>query len=138
MARPRKEITAAQLDEIEILAGYGLTETQIAHVLKVSPATFRRRKQDEEAVLSALEKGQAVAQSIIAQALYNKAKNGDLGAIVWWEKTRAGRYETHRTELTGAGGGPVITADRAREELEKDLDRIARQRRGQMKVVKTA
>lgn len=138
MSRPRKEITAEHIEQVQILAGYGLTETQIAHVIGLSPATFRRRKEDEEAVLSALEKGQAVAQSVIAQALYNKAKAGDLGAIVWWEKTRAGRYETHRTELTGAGGGPVITADRARDELEKDLDRIAKQRRGQMKLVKTA
>jgi phage-related minor tail protein len=133
VSRPRKEITAEHLEQVQILAGYGLTEAQIAHVIGVSPATFRRRKEDEEQVLSALEKGQAVAQSVIAQALYNKAKAGDLGAIVWWEKTRAGRHETTTTRIEGAM--PTTTADRARQELEQNIDRIAKHRRGQLKVV---
>lgn len=133
MARPRKEITAEHIEQVQILAGYGLTETQIAHVIGLSPATFRRRKEDEEQVLSALEKGQALAQSVIAQALYNKAKAGDLGAIVWWEKTRAGRHETTRIE----GAMPVMTADRARDELTQNIERIAKHRRG-LKIVKTA
>lgn len=101
MGRPRKSITAKHLRQIETLAGYGLTEKQIACVIGLSAATFRRRKEDEDRVLSALEKGQAVAQSVIAQALFVKARNGDLGAIVWWEKTRAGRRELLRIAELG-------------------------------------
>lgn len=98
MARPRIELTDDHIRQIESLAGYGLTEAAIARVLGMSHDTFTRRKQDHERVLRALEKGKAYAESIVGQALYIKAKSGDLGAIIWWEKTRAGRHEKVVTE----------------------------------------
>lgn len=109
MARPKIEITEDNLRQIEVLAGYGMTEAAIANVLGISERTFRTNKNTEEVVLAALEKGKAKAASIIGQALFEKAKKGDLGAIVWWEKTRAGRTERVRTEITGADGQPIQT-----------------------------
>jgi hypothetical protein len=94
MARPRKEITQHNLRQIEQLAAYGLTEAAIATVIGVDPKTLYRRKKDHAAVLSALEKGQAVAKASVGKALFQKASAGDLGAIIWWEKTRGGRRET--------------------------------------------
>lgn len=99
MARPTIEITDDQLRQIEVLAGYGLTQKAIARVLGLSERSWRNKKQ-EERVAAALEKGLAVAESVIGQALYIKAKSGDLGAIVWWEKTRAGRTEKIVNETT--------------------------------------
>ncbi len=92
MPRPRKDITDAQLKEIETLAGYGLTNAQIANVLGMAPRTFRDKKQ-ETRVSAALLKGKAVAERQIGEALFTLAKGGNLGAIIWWEKTRAGRKE---------------------------------------------
>lgn len=109
MARPRIAITPDHLRQIEQLAGYGLTEAAIAHVIGVDPRTFRRRKDDEDAVVSALEKGKSKAEGIIGQALFNKAKNGDLGAIVWWEKTRGGRVDSSQVRHADAKGENLPT-----------------------------
>jgi hypothetical protein len=108
MARPRKQITDEHLRQIETLAGYGLTEAAIAAVVGISPRLLRQRKTDSDAVSAALENGKAKAQAVIGQCLFEKARAGDLGAIVWWEKTRAGRRETVKQEITGADGAPAV------------------------------
>ena len=90
--RPRIEITIKGLRQIEKLAGYGLTQAAIAAVLGMSERTFRDKKH-EERVSAALDKGRAVAEANVGKALYNKAIDGDIAAIRWWEITRAGRSE---------------------------------------------
>lgn len=106
MARPKIEITDEQIRQAEILAGYGLTQNQIADVLGVARSTFRRKK-DEARVLSALQKGKAVAQLRVGKSIYEKALVGDMTAAIWWEKTRAGRNEKTVQEHTGRDGGPI-------------------------------
>src|SRR3990167_419381 len=98
--RPPIEVTPDHLRQIEVLAGYGMTEASIAWVIGMCPDTFRVKKSKDERIPRALEKGKAGAETKIGEALYTKAINGDLGAIVWWEKTRANRYERSRHELT--------------------------------------
>lgn len=93
MARPKFEITAKALQQIETLAGYGLTLAQIAAVIGTSEATLKRNKLEEASVLSALEAGRAKAQGIVGKSLFERARAGDVGAIRWWEMTRANRSE---------------------------------------------
>ena len=99
MSRPVKKITPENLKQVETLAGYGLTEAQIAHTLDMSSRTFRRRKNGngvrevKSEVLSALERGKALAEGEVGKALYHKAVGGDVAAIRWYEMTRAGRTE---------------------------------------------
>lgn len=76
-----------------MLVGYGLTQEQVAHCMNIAPNTLAAMKERDQRVFAALEKGLAVAASFVGQALFTKAKQGDVGAIVWWEKTRAGRRE---------------------------------------------
>lgn len=123
MGRPRKIITDEHLRQIEALAGYGLTEAAIATVLDMDPATFRRKKADEARVMRALEKGKRVAESVIGQALYVKAKSGDLGAIVWWEKTRADRRETVKQEVIAEVR--QVNVVELRERIAERLARLA-------------
>lgn len=92
MARPPIEITDEHIRQAEILAGYGLTQNQIADVLGIARRTFARKK-DEPRVLAALEKGQAKAQMNMAKSIYERGTSGDMTAAIWWEKTRAGRHE---------------------------------------------
>jgi len=49
-----------------------------------------RRKADSAAIADAIKSGRAKAASEISDTLYRMAKGGDLGAIVWYEKTRRG------------------------------------------------
>ena len=106
MARPRLALTAKMIRQIRLLAGYGLTNVQIAAVLEISHDTLARRKETSAKVLEALEAGHAVAQAMVARALLVKAVNGDVAAIRWYEITRAGRCAHVRNELTGKEGVP--------------------------------
>lgn len=108
--RPRKEIDPLDLPKIEALAGYGLSDEKIARVLGMDADTFSKRKREGPEVLRALEKGKAMAESIIGQSLFNKAKAGDLGSIVWWEKTRAGRVDSSQVRHADAEGGKLPPA----------------------------
>ena len=104
--RPRKVITNEHLTQIETLAGYGMTEAAIAHILGMSPVTFWRNKtQLRPVIVKALARGRAVAESVVGEALFNRAKGGDIQAIRWWEMTRAGR----RTASDVTTGGEVLT-----------------------------
>lgn len=87
MARPRIDI---DIDRVANLAGRGLSQVEICLVLGISEDTLSRRKANSAAFADAIKRGRAVAADEVANKLYEMAKSGDLGAIVWWEKTRRG------------------------------------------------
>jgi hypothetical protein len=105
--RPRKVITKEQIEQIEKMAGLGLTEEKICLLLGISERTLLRRKKDHTELLSAMKRGMASAEGTVGTSLYDKAVAGDLGAIVWWEKTRSGRTDRQAMELTGRDGQPL-------------------------------
>lgn len=87
MGRPRIEIDISRVEE---LAAQGLTQAEICLVIGISEGTLYGRKRENEVLEDAIKSGKAKAASEIANTLYQMAKRGDLGAIVWWEKTRRG------------------------------------------------
>jgi hypothetical protein len=114
--RPRIELDARSYRSAELLAGYGLTTPQIAHVLRMSTSTLFARIADDDDLAVALVRGRAVAQAKVARALFDLAtgcwttqrrgtsKNGkaltrthrrlpDVNAIRWFEMTRLGYGE---------------------------------------------
>jgi hypothetical protein len=127
MGRPKIEITDEQLRQAELLAGYGLTQDQIADVLGIAHRTFAR-KQDEPRVLAALQKGRAEAQHKIGKSIFEKALKGDMTAAIWWEKTRAGRHEKVVQEHQGKG--VEINIGRAAPSTEDKRDTPRRSARG--------
>ncbi|MFH7241763.1 MAG: helix-turn-helix domain-containing protein [Spirulina sp.] len=111
MPRQRIEITERDKQQIEVMAGLGMTVEQIAQVLGISPRTFNRWCESPD-VLAHYKKGQDSAQVTIAKSLFEKAKGGDTTAIIWYEKTRAGRRETTQVE---------VVDERVKEELRDFL-----------------
>jgi hypothetical protein len=97
MARPRIEIDISRVEE---LAAQGLSQAEICLVLGISEDTLSRRKADSAAIADAIKSGKAKAASEIANTLYLMAKRGDLGAIVWWEKTRRGLSDKVQQNIT--------------------------------------
>ncbi len=92
MARPITiEITDKMLGQIETLAGYGLSLAQIAAVIGISEGSLVKKKTDEERVSKVLEAGRAKAQGRVGKSLFERAVEGDVAAIRWYEMTRAGR-----------------------------------------------
>lgn len=77
---------------MEELAAEGLTEEQIAQSIGVSPDTLAERKKNPE-FLEVLHRGKAAACRVVSNKLMGLCKEGNLGAIIWWEKTRAGVSE---------------------------------------------
>lgn len=131
--RPRKELPGDDLtlanayQQIETMAGYGLTRKMMALILGVSLDTLSRRTLEDPELLRRLERGEALAGAQVAQCLYELATGQitvlsddpkakvykvppNLGAIIWYEKTRGGRSERFKVEddRPGEGGLPRI------------------------------
>lgn len=87
MARPRTEIDT---DRVVELAGRGLNQAEICLVLGISERTLYRYKAEQSVLAEAIKRGRAIAADEVSNKLYDMAVGGDLGAIVWWEKTRRG------------------------------------------------
>lgn len=97
MARPRIDI---DIDQVAELAGRGLSQAEICLVIGVSEGTLYSRKRESEVFEEAIKRGRAVAADAVANKLYEMATKGDLGAIVWWEKTRRGLSDKVQQHIT--------------------------------------
>lgn len=122
--RPKFTIDDKVLHQIEVLAGHGFTLAKIADFLGCSERTFRQRRSDDEVVSAALKKGLAISEAKIANALFRLAMSGNLGAIVWWEKTRAGRRENADPSKESQGG----TMDQLLDAINRSYEVIKRRR----------
>ena len=97
MARPKIEIN---ISRVEQLAAQGLTQTEICLCLGIGENKLLRRKVELEVLADAIKRGKAKAASAISNVLYLKAIDGDLGAIVWYEKTRRGLSDRIQQDIT--------------------------------------
>ncbi len=76
--------------EVERLAGLGLTQGEIAIQLGISQDTLDRRKAENADIAEAIKKGQIAANEKVSNKLMTLIERGNLGAIIWYEKTRRG------------------------------------------------
>ena len=106
MPRPTKKLTSDQIAQVEALAGF-LTVEQIADYLGVGRTTFFNIMERQSEVSERYKKGLSIAVADIAGNLVEKARSGDMTAIIFFLKTRAGWKESQKVELTGDNGGPV-------------------------------
>lgn len=83
----KHEPTKAQRDTVSLHAMVGTPQDTIASLLNIDAKTLRKHYRDE------LDHALAKANATIGGSLFNKAKNGDTSAQVFWLKTRAGFRE---------------------------------------------
>ncbi len=93
--------TKLPLDTVEKLAGIGCTDQEIAYVCGVSPKTVQRRRKDDPAFLSAIEKGAAVGRMSLRSAQFKAAIGGNATMMIWLGKQLLG--QTDKTDLLSAG-----------------------------------
>jgi hypothetical protein len=115
------EITDAMRADVRRFAEIGTPYAVIARIMGMSASTLTRRCRAE------LDAGVEVANARIALTLFETAMNGNTTAMLWWEKTRAGRREGSASDPHGIGAraNEAITpdmsardaAERYREEL---------------------
>jgi hypothetical protein len=90
--------------QVETMAGFGISEADIATVLAIPVDELRRRFATE------LDTGHIKANSKVAENLYRKATGEGREAVIagiFWLKARAGWRETSVHELAGHGGQPI-------------------------------
>jgi len=87
------EITSEIISKVEGLAAQGLTHEQIADVLGINRATLFDKKAKNPDLSDAIKRGQSKGVATIANALFQKAKNGDNTAMLFYLKCRAGWRE---------------------------------------------
>jgi len=110
------EITDAMRADVRRFAEIGIPYAIIARIMDMSAATLKRRCRAE------LDAGVEVANARIALTLFETAMNGNTTAMLWWEKTRAGRREGSVSDPHGIGtrAAETITPDMsAREAAER-------------------
>jgi hypothetical protein len=100
--KPTKRVTKPShkpTDETKKLVrqwtGLGFQQERVARKLDIDPKTLRKHYRDE------LDLGADEANAIMGAALFNKAKNGDTAALIFWAKTRMGWKEKSEIEHSG-------------------------------------
>ena len=93
--KPKIELDLAKVEE---LAGLGLTREQIALSLGVSYSTLNRRAKESEEIETAMRRGRALANIKVAGELMKAIEAGNVTAIIFYLKTRAGWTEKQKIE----------------------------------------
>ena len=101
--RPRKIAPndEVKISQIEAMAGYGLTNDQIAAMIGVSTGTLERN------FLRHIHAGRAKGVLAVAQNLYKRAVQGDNIASMFYLRSRAGWSDRSTIEHVGKDGGPI-------------------------------
>lgn len=120
--RPRKELPDDAVEQIEKLAGYGLTQEEIGDFWGITDRTLRKRLTEDDALSSAYTRGRATYRADTHKRLRDIAfgKHEELGVpkeavpvseqrktLVWIEKSQFGAAERHELTHAGADGGPI-------------------------------
>lgn len=89
------------LEKVEVIASMGLIDDQIAVILNISPRTLNYWKKHPD-FAQALKRGKLKADFQITQSLYQKAKNGDTTAMIFWLKNRQPDLWRDKHDISGS------------------------------------
>jgi hypothetical protein len=96
--RPEFEPTESQRETVANMVACGITQEQIALFLDIDGNTLRKHFRRE------IDTAATVANAKVGKSLFVKATSGDVGAMVWWTKTRMGWKEKQEIAHTDADG----------------------------------
>lgn len=94
-------------EQVEKLAGYGLTQDQIADWFGASGKTLRNRLTEDGDLVTAYKRGRARALATAAGKLWDKVMSGDNASVFFYLKTQGGWSETQKMEHSGPEGAPM-------------------------------
>lgn len=104
------------LARVESLAAQGLTEGQIADALGISPRTLTNRKSDSADFAEAIKRGKAKGIAVVTSKLMEQVKGGNVTAMIFFLKTRAGWSERQDADLDREA--KKLEVEKLRRELE--------------------
>ena len=95
------------LQQVEALASRGLTLEQIAANLGIDASTLHRKKAQMQELQDAINRGRSKGISLIANKLFEKAKSGNVAAMIFFLKARGGWSEKAEMTLRGDAENPL-------------------------------
>ena len=98
ITKPPHAPTEATRQTVQLHTMVGTNQTDIARVLDIDEKTLRKYYRDE------LDLAKSKAYATIGGALFNKAKNGDTAAMIFWMKTQAKWAERHELDHSSTDG----------------------------------
>lgn len=103
---------AVTLEQIEVLAGLGLTEDDIALVNGVHRTTLAKRKLKDINLAEAIRRGKLRADTEVIKSLYTRATvYGDTTAMIFWLKNRRPDQWRDKQDVDLKGAVTLIVSD---------------------------
>ena len=99
-----KPLVEIDIKKVEALAANGLTMQEISDALGIHPATLYRRKAKETEIQAAIRRGRAKGLAVVTNKLMEQAKAGNIAAIIFYLKARAGWRDTQSIDVTNSDG----------------------------------
>jgi len=93
-AKPGRKAATFDYVKIEQFAGLGLDRAEIGKALGYGKTTFFKHKRVDPKIEEAILDGRAKFKINLSNILYQQAKNGNVSAAIWLDKTRCGMRET--------------------------------------------
>ena len=129
--RPPFEITKEVCDQAEELASHGLTLEQIAYSLGIVYQTLNEKRKEFDELSEALKRGKAKGIKKVANALYEKATEGDNVAMIFYLKNRDpdNWEELQKRKLSGTVGLSDLSEDQIDDrikQLRSELEQSAK------------
>ena len=109
---PAFEITDQVCKKAESLAAQGLTLEQTAHALGISYQTLNEKRKQYDKFSEAIALGKSKGIATVTNALFNKAKDGDVPAMKYYLNNRDNANWKDRVDNTHSGpDGEAIKID---------------------------
>ena len=110
-----------ELEKVEALASRGLTVEQVSDCLGIDRKTFYNNRKKNPAIEEAFQRGRSKGIQVIANALWEKAKDGDNTAMIFYLKCH-GWVEKNGLDLKVDVKQKSIK-DMSDDELQAELDK---------------
>ena len=81
MGKPKKDITPEESAQVESLAAHGHTQREIAHFLKISPTSFKRKLKEDSLLMASWRRGRFKGKEYVLSRLWRFIKNDELSTI---------------------------------------------------------
>jgi len=119
VGRPKAKF---DLGEVEKLASYHCEDQEIAAFFDVDPKTVQRRKKDDPAFLSAIEKGRDKGKLSLRRWQFDAAKTGNITMLIWLGKQYLGQADKADWMKDGKPFEFTIAINGEDDHLDGELD----------------
>lgn len=109
---PGRRPAEIDLDKLRQAAADGLTLAEAAARLGIGSATLSRHMAKNDKIDEAIKQGRKLADAEVSNRLMALVKAENLGAVIWWEKTRKGYSD--RISLEGLDIDEAIRGELAK------------------------